>query len=843
LVFLIVFALALAFTRVAEAQAPSPIQIVPGTTGVVPLPAINLANFGAVADAQISNTSCNATAGAFTVACGSGTFTLADIGKSIEIPSAGGTLLLPATQLNTITGIAMPSGGKFKQATLNLAIVNNTTSGGVNVTWGTDNSAAFTNAAAACPMPSNGSTGSLGGFNSKGCVLYVPNPGSTGTGDYMFGSGVTFAAQTSFQIIGMGNSGKWEQSVQAGVRFLTAMPITILTVGTLSGANNNLAGFQISNITFKDTSGNGSAFGGLDMIQISEAVIAYCSFEDFNGSMTDPANGSATLLSYGMKSDPGTQGGFSNNIVLLHDKGKDNAVFYDGSNPSADGPIVIGGDIFPTDNLTNGPCYGFISGGTIRLYGTHFDVGSDKASTPNPCYGLKVLGGGIVSAKFESTAALPMVAGNGILLQGGNNTPNGVAINGAARNTGLTNVTLTFATAPNPAFQVGQLVNVTCVNSTDNAAFGGTFVVGSMATSPPPFTVTYDQVGTGLETMNSNNTCTATGRTASVTRIDAVAANVPTIVTIGAQASNNQMTLLPSFGVTSAFTDLGGIANDIQVVGGQPAASSTMAGANAVTAFSITGANGGATTNSGSAGGNAGPMSITLGGGGTSSTGTGGNGGVLTVNIGGGGSGSTSGTNGEVVFRAPASPNANLFTVQNSVPADQVYVDSTFGLNAGAGKFNVNSSGQIAKCNNLTTTSGTGGGGVPAEVNFSNSLNLSSSITTAINLVNPTAGSVTMYRVSVYLFQAGVGVGCTGNANVTLTLSWTDPGAGGTVKTVTTAMLVMGNAPISALAHVFPVFPLVAQPSTTISYTTAYTAGTGCSTAPTYSVYLMTEQL
>ena len=130
----------------------------------------------------------------------------------------------------------------------------------------------------------------------------MPNSGSAGTGDYMFGSStsgiaVNAANLTSFQIIGMGNSSIWQNSTQAGVRLLTAMPITILSVG--QNGQSNGGSFQLENISFVDTSQNGSAIGGLLMNGVSEALIAYAEFENFNGQQADFAPGT-TALSYGM---------------------------------------------------------------------------------------------------------------------------------------------------------------------------------------------------------------------------------------------------------------------------------------------------------------------------------------------------------------------------------------------------------------------------------------------------------------------------------------------------------------------------------------------------------------
>jgi hypothetical protein len=231
----------------------------------------------------------------------------------------------------------------------------------LNVTWGTDNGPLFQNAVNACPANNFNGT-SLTPFTSKGCVLLVPNGGSNGTGDYMFAGPVTMPTQVSFQIIGMGNSGKQEETQQAGVRFLTAMPITILSIG--QPGTSNLAGFQLSNITFHDSSLNGSAIGGLLINGASEALIAYCSFENFNGQQTSGPSGIGTVVySYGMKatsypSNTGTvtgPAGFNNNIVLLHDKGRNNSIWYDGSNGAQDGPIVIGGDVFPRNSASTKP--------------------------------------------------------------------------------------------------------------------------------------------------------------------------------------------------------------------------------------------------------------------------------------------------------------------------------------------------------------------------------------------------------------------------------------------------------------------------------------------------------
>ncbi len=126
----------------------------------------------------------------------------------------------------------------------------------------------------------------------------------------------------------------------------------------------------------------GIAQGGLDIVDTSVALIAQSDFEHFNKAG-----------SYGMRAEEG--GGSINNIFLLNDRGQDNAIWYDGSPSSAveDGPIVVGGDIFANNFADNGTCYGIKSLGPIRIFGTHFDVGTG-ASGVNECFGVQAAAGG-----------------------------------------------------------------------------------------------------------------------------------------------------------------------------------------------------------------------------------------------------------------------------------------------------------------------------------------------------------------------------------------------------------------------------------------------------------------
>jgi hypothetical protein len=370
-----------------------------GTAMSGPSPWIDVTTYGARGDAQISG-DCNVALGPPpTVTCSTTTFSATDQWKSIQIPNAGVSSATFPTRISAVN----PG-----THTLTLVDTPNSAPSGVTVTWGTDDAAPVQNATAACPA------------SNKGCVIYFPS------GDYMFGAGVSMTTQTSFEIIAQGNGGRQQSNQQSGVRLLTAMPnFPIMTLGSIT--SSNWGGFQLWNFTFMDTSGNGSVTGGLDIINTSDPLIAESDFEHFNG-----------VGHYGMKAELGN--GSVNNIFLLHDKGKDNVIWYDGT-ATQDGPIVIGGDIFPSIATPNGPCYGVKAAGPVRIFGTHFDVGTDTSGTPIRCFGVQAVGGQIYG-KFEASdmghegdgVELPGTAA-GVEVDGiFNNEVHGVIIRSGAKN-------------------------------------------------------------------------------------------------------------------------------------------------------------------------------------------------------------------------------------------------------------------------------------------------------------------------------------------------------------------------------------------------------------------------
>jgi hypothetical protein len=132
-----------------------------GTTMSGPNPWIDVTAYGARGDAQVSTETpaadtCSVvtTGGGKTLNCtvvnASFPFVQTDVGKSIEIPLAGGTPGSPATLLTKIVGVS-PSG--FVATLLDQAANN---SGQVPVTWGTDNSTPVQKAMNACPTNNRG---------------------------------------------------------------------------------------------------------------------------------------------------------------------------------------------------------------------------------------------------------------------------------------------------------------------------------------------------------------------------------------------------------------------------------------------------------------------------------------------------------------------------------------------------------------------------------------------------------------------------------------------------------------------------------------------------------------
>jgi hypothetical protein len=561
------------------------------------------------------------------------------------------------------------------------------------------------------------------------------------------------------------------------VRLVTAMPITILTVGQSGGGNSNFAGFHLDNVSFIDTSKNGSVLGGLLIYDTSDAEIAYCDFENFNGQTADPANdGTHTfpnILAYGIKANPGAQGAFNNNIMLIHDKGKNNSVFYDSSPWGQDGPIVIGGDIFPvipasTGSGFTGPCYGFITAGPVQMYGTHFDSGVNNTDS-SACWCLKMYSAGLVRAKFESSAT---PHGNAVQIAGGSTASPTVAT--AAQSANHLYVTITVSGSSTNNFSVGQFVTVS--GCTTDTTYNGTFLITS-STAGLGGSFTYDDAVTSPTSAG----CGVAGLTTSAADVEAIVNNTPTGVSIQSLATNNKVTVV----VPSTAS----VANPI-----------TDAGTNDITQVVTSTGNGNTYTYNGAATFN----------------------GSLTVPVAAGGFASA--TNGLIAYNstsnayhvAVSSTDVNLPTITPSAPT----------------------TGHCANWASTTTLGDAGGPcGLSAKAFSSGNSASIGSMGSPITLISSVPSS-NAYRITYYLYQDGVATSCGTSPTVSLHFTWTDPFV---TQTHASAGISLSNGPTATAGnYTSSILVVRGAASSSITYYTSFSA-MGCASPGTYGVSIGVE--
>jgi hypothetical protein len=106
-------------------------------------------------------------------------------------------------------------------------------------------------------------------------------------------------------------------------------------------------------------------------------------------------------------------------------------------------------------------------------------------------------------------------------------------------------------------------------------------------------------------------------------------------------------------------------------------------------------------------------------------------------------------------------------------------------------------------------------------------------------LASTIGSSASEYRINYYLYQTVAGVACTVDAMVTLNLDFTDLDS---ISRTASETLAMGNTNGSG-SFLSGSLPIISAASSAISYTTTYAAGTGCSTAPKYGVYVWVEAM
>jgi hypothetical protein len=109
-----------------------------------------------------------------------------------------------------------------------------------------------------------------------------------------------------------------------------------------------------------------------------------------------------------------------------------------------------------------------------------------------------------------------------------------------------------------------------------------------------------------------------------------------------------------------------------------------------------------------------------------------------------------------------------------------------------------------------------------------------------------TAGaSGNSYGFSYYIDQTALGIGCTGNTTIPITLAWTDPNVSvATQLTLNTVTIITNGAVGSINSSVIAIaFTVRAKAFTPVQSSVGYTLGTGCTTGPSYQIYPILELL
>ena len=110
----------------------------------------------------------------------------------------------------------------------------------------------------------------------------------------------------------------------------------------------------------------------------------------------------------------------------------------------------------------------------------------------------------------------------------------------------------------------------------------------------------------------------------------------------------------------------------------------------------------------------------------------------------------------------------------------------------------------------------------------------------ATTMLTPAAAGT--FRASFYLDQVAAGSGCVGNTTIAVNVIFTDPNAlSSTTVTVYTGTISANGAAGTVLSPVDSSYRLRAKASTAIQFSATYTAGTGCTTNPTYQLFPILE--
>ncbi|MGD0437709.1 MAG: hypothetical protein ABSB86_14700 [Bryobacteraceae bacterium] len=154
------------------------------------------------------------------------------------------------------------------------------------------------------------------------------------------------------------------------------------------------------------------------------------------------------------------------------------------------------------------------------------------------------------------------------------------------------------------------------------------------------------------------------------------------------------------------------------------------------------------------------------------------------------------------------------------------------------GAIDVNSSFKITTAGTVSQYFGTALAlhGLPASVGVANTTSTSGN-GSGTPVASTITSSASEYRINYYLYQTVAGVACSIDASVLLDLNFTDVNS---IARTASETLMMGNSNTPFLSGSLPI---VSAANSAISYTSTYTAGTGCTTAPKYAVYVWVEAM
>ena len=105
----------------------------------------------------------------------------------------------------------------------------------------------------------------------------------------------------------------------------------------------------------------------------------------------------------------------------------------------------------------------------------------------------------------------------------------------------------------------------------------------------------------------------------------------------------------------------------------------------------------------------------------------------------------------------------------------------------------------------------------------------------ATTLTTVSSSGPNTYLMGGYLNVTVVGTGCTSNTTVQLNAVFTDPAAAGST-TLALGVLTVTNNGTAGNSLSIPLTPIRGKASSTVQFSTTYTAGASCSPAPTVQV-------